>query len=189
MLQKPFRILAIAFTLFVSNISIGQKPYALKSYEVEINGTSSLHDWTSKVTTVDWTGQLAVEGGKLNSAKDVKVVIPVLSIKSEKGSIMDDKTYEAFKSDKNPSITYQLLSVNSTGGRLTAKGNLNMAGVSRTILLNLETRVLPQGDVSISGSCRLNMKDFKMEPPTAVMGTIKVGPMVTLLFNLVLSQS
>jgi hypothetical protein len=33
------------------------------------------------------------------------------------------------------------------------------------------------------------MKDYKMDPPTAVMGTIKVGPEVTVNFDLTVTPS
>lgn len=48
-------------------------------------------------------------------------------------------------------------------------------------------KLLPNGDIQLTGSKKLNMKDFGMEPPTAVLGTIKVGPEVTVNFNLTIS--
>jgi hypothetical protein len=48
---------------------------------------------------------------------------------------------------------------------------------------------LANGDVQIIGSRKLNMKDFNMVPPTAMMGTIKVGEEVTVNFNLTLTNS
>jgi hypothetical protein len=59
-----------------------------------------LHDWTSEVTKLEWAGQLTVEGTSVKAIQNVSVIIPVKSIKSEKGGMMDDKTYEAFIEEK-----------------------------------------------------------------------------------------
>src|SRR5688572_186560 len=90
--------------LITTLLASGQKPYSLKSHKMSVDGTSSIHDWSSDVTKVDWAGQLAVEGTSVKAIQNVVITIPVESIKSEKGGMMDDKTYEAFKSDKNPTI-------------------------------------------------------------------------------------
>jgi polyisoprenoid-binding protein YceI len=60
---------------------------------------------------VEWKGVVTVEGNKVKEIKDVTITILVKSIKSEKGKTMDNKTYEAFKSDKFPNITYKLTEV------------------------------------------------------------------------------
>lgn len=179
--------LACSLALFAVVAAYAQKPYSLKAFAVSVNGTSTLHEWTSEVTKCDWSGQLTVDGGKLKEVKNVTVSFPVESIKSTKGGTMDKKTYEAFQSDKNPNITYKLTSATITGNKITANGTLTMAGATKNVVLLLESTVAANGDVSIEGSHKLNMKDFKMIPPKAVMGTIKVGPEVTILIELTLS--
>jgi hypothetical protein len=64
-----------------------------------------------------------------------------------------------------------------------------MAGTSKPVELTAKGKVLANGDVQIIGSRKLNMKDFNMVPPTAMMGTIKVGEEVTVNFNLTLTNS
>lgn len=175
----------IAGLVLVSTcFAFGQKAYSLKSHKVSVDGTSSLHDWTSEVEKVNWSGKITTEGTSVKAISDVTVVINVTDIKSEKGGMMDDKTYEAFKSEQNPTITYKLTSATVTGSSVKANGNLTMAGVTKPIVLNVATKVLADGSVHLSGSQVINMKDYKMTPPKAVMGTIKVGEKVTLLFEL-----
>lgn len=176
--------LTVGLLLLTASFVIGQKPYALKTHKVSVDGTSSLHDWTSDVTKVDWSGKLNVEGSSVKSVSDVTVTIQVKDIKSEKGGMMDDKTYEAFKSEQNPTITFKLTSATVTGATIKANGTLTMAGVSKPIVMNVTSKVLADGSVHLSGSQVINMKDHKMTPPKAVMGTIKVGEKVTLLFEL-----
>jgi len=166
--------------------AFGQKPYSLKSSKVSVDGTSTIHDWSSDVTKVEWAGQLTVDGKNVKAIQNVVVTIAVEGIKSEKGGVMDEKTYEAFKSDQNPNITFKLTNATITGGTVNANGTLTMAGASKNIVMNAAVKVLADGSVHLSGSQKINMKDYKMTPPKAVMGTIKVGEKVTLLYELTL---
>jgi len=179
--------LIAAFLLLSTAVVFGQKAYSLKSHKMSVDGTSSLHDWTSDVTKVDWSGNLTVEGNSVKAISGVSVKIAVTDIKSEKGGMMDDKTYEEFKSEKFPTITFTLSSATVTGSTVKANGTLTMAGVSKPIAMTVATKVLADGSVHLSGSQVINMKDYNMTPPKAVMGTIKVGEKVTFLFELTVS--
>jgi hypothetical protein len=147
----------------------------------------------SEVTKVEWNGNFVVEGNKIVEVSGVKVRIPVTSIKSEKGRIMDSKTYEAFDSDKNPFVTYTLsaakIAGTSTEFTINSTGTLSMAGASRTIEMPVKAKMLSNGDIQLKGSHKMNMRDYKMEPPTAIMGTIKVGEELTIDFDLTLSTN
>jgi len=167
---------------------LAQTSYKVKTNKLNIAGTSSLHDWVSDATQLEWSGQFDVQDKKIVQVKDVRVKIAVKSIKSEKGGTMDNKTYEAFKSDKNPTITYafQTAKISGSGSDFTLEtsGTLQMAGVTKSIDMTVKAKMLANGDIQLTGSKKLNMKDFGMEPPTAVLGTIKVGPEVTVNFDL-----
>lgn len=178
-------VLAIAFS------SNAQSSFKSKTSKMSVQGSSTLHDWESDVTQLECTGTVMLEEGKLSEIKDVQVKIPVTSIKSTKGKTMDNKTYEAFNSEKNPTIQYKLTSAKISGSgpeyTVNASGNLTMAGTARPVDLDAKAKVLPNGDVQITGSRKLNMRDFNMTPPTAMMGTIKVGEEVTVNFDLTLT--
>lgn len=186
----------IAIFLFLvlpaANVA-GQTAYYLKSGKVTVSGTSSLHDWVSEATKVEWSGNFVVTDKKLKEVTGVKVRIPVTSIKSEKGRIMDNKTYEAFDSDKNPFITYTLSLAKVTGTAIdftiSSTGTLSMAGASRTIEMPVRAKMLSNGDIQLKGAYKMNQRDYKMEPPTAMMGTIKVGEEVTINFDLTLTPT
>jgi len=104
---------------------------------------------------------------------------------------MDNKTYEAFDHEKNPAIVFTLNTkkINVSASTLEAEGTLLMAGVTKPISLTLTYKVLPNGALQIIGSKKLTMTDFKMEPPKAMMGTIKVGNDVTVNFDLTLNSN
>lgn len=188
---NPFVALVIFALMIPAGVS-AQTSYKVKTSKLTIDGTSSLHDWTSEAKELEWTGTFKVQDKKLLEVKDVQVKIPVKSIKSTKGGTMDDKTYEAFKSDKNPSITYKISSAKISGASdfsLATTGALQMAGVTQTISMPVTAKLLPNGDIQLIGSQKLNMKDYKMVPPTAVLGTIKVGPEVIVKFDLTITPA
>lgn len=175
--------ITIAFMILAVTL-YAQNEYVLKANKVTVAGTSTLHDWESDVTKVEWTGTITTEGGKITQLNNVSVRIPVESIKSTKGRIMDGKTYEAFNSEKNPYITYKLQRADLNGDMINANGQLSMAGVTKGIPLKVRAVISSNEEIRLSGSYELKMTDYKMEPPTAVMGTIKVGDEVTVKFDL-----
>jgi polyisoprenoid-binding protein YceI len=187
--KKSILTLLVASLLFVPYLIQGQTAYKGKQNKMSVVGSSTLHEWESEVTQVESKGSFTLENNKLTGIKDVTVKILVTSIKSTKGKIMDNKTYEAFDSDKNPNITYKLTSAKITGSgpeyTVAATGSLTMAGTTKPIDMTAKGKVLANGDVQIVGTHKLNMKDYKMVPPTAMMGTIKVGEEVEVKFDII----
>lgn len=180
--------------LIIGWTASGQDRFALKQIKATVNGTSSLHDWQSDITKVAWKGDTRHEPNHAIEIRDVEVTIPVASIKSKEGKIMDNKTWEAFQSDKHPNIHFTADKANvdivsTTRFNLQATGQLTMAGTTRAISLEGKGVVLPNGDISISISHKLKMTDYKMKPPTAVLGTIKVGDEVTVMFEIILTPA
>lgn len=186
-----------ALTLFLVSLSIhiqAQSDYALKSIKATVQGTSTLHEWESNITKVMFKGSLQSDGKSIKAIRNVEVKVPVEGIKSKEGKLMDNKTYDAFKSDKNPYITFSFNTAqakvdNNNLVSIETTGNLTMAGVTKPVALQAKGKVLDNGDLQLNISKKLKMTEFKMVPPTAMMGAIKVGDEVTVNFNLVLSQT
>lgn len=164
-----------------------QTSYYIKSEKITVAGSSNLHDWVSEVTDMEWSGLMKVENRKLTGVSKVYVKIPVTAIKSDKGRIMNNKTYEAFNDKKYPTISYQMSGATVSGDVIKATGTLSMAGTSKPIEMDVKYKTMTNGDIQLIGSYTINMKDYKMDPPTAVMGTIRVGEEVTVNFDLMLS--
>ncbi len=158
-----------------------------KDSKVEILGTSSVHDWESKVENVTGKGNVKLEGSALKELNNLKVVFEVKSIESGK-SKMNSLTYEALKEEDHPNIIFSLKELSSTSdGKVTGTGKLNLAGKIRTVQVNGNIKITGNS-VIISGEQPLNMTDYDIEPPTAMFGTIKVGEEVTIRYNLVLKK-
>jgi len=154
-----------------------------KSFNMTILGTTNVHDFKSKVTQAK--GEAILNEGK--ELQSLVVEIPVRSIKSGE-KLMDTKTYETFDVDKNPNITFKLTDVNSLhvdGNQVivTLSGNLTMAGVTRKISLKSTGSSDKPGVYEFVGSVALKMTDFKMSPPTAMLGLMKVADAITLKYD------
>jgi hypothetical protein len=174
-------------------IALISADFSLKAVNAIIKGTSTLHDWESKVTIMEGGGSFQLKDNVLASIKDAEIKILVRGIISEEGDKMDNKTYEAFQSDRYPYIIYSfsnaVININDAHVvSVATTGNLSMAGASRPVALLANGKELPNGDLQLTVSKTIKMTDFNMEPPTMFLGTIKVGDEITVSFDFVLSK-
>lgn len=190
--MKTISLLIITVGLLLFQINpLRAQSFKVKSYKMTVQGTSSLHDWESAVEKAECKGFYVMSNKSLMDVKDVVVKIPVTSIKSTKGKIMDNKTYDAFNYEKYPNIVFALSAqkINEKNSTIDLTGNLAMAGTTKSINLTVNYKILPNGELQIIGSKKIAMTDFGMEPPTAMMGTIKVGNDVSVYFEITLTNN
>jgi len=182
--SKTLMLLFISFIFSAGYLQAQSLKINPKTSTMIIYGTTNVHDFKSKVTLIK--GEVVVNGSK--KIQSLNVEVPVRSIKSgEKG--MDNKTYEAFNEGKFPTISFQLVEASSlqiTGDDIsvTVTGNLTMAGSTRKISFKTTGKNLKPGAYEFKGSIPLKMTDFKMKPPTAMLGVMKVGDAITLKFDI-----
>lgn len=148
---------------------------------MEVQGTSSLHDWESSVN--DFTVEANLSG---NQIKDIQFSAIVKSIKSGKSG-MDSNTYKALKEDKYPEIKFYSDQLTIKGEKLTGTGRLTIAGKSQNIPVNLDIK--QNSTITVNGNVNIKMSDYGITPPTAVFGTIKTGDEITIQFNFTLIKS
>jgi len=182
--SKYFMILFISVIFSVSSKVTAQNFNIIPSAaSINVHGTSNVHDWDMKPTKV--TGDIGINGSKqINS---IIIKIEVKTLKSGNG-IMDGKTYDAFEYKKNPYIVFQLteapqVKLTEIDSEITLTGNLTMNGQTRKISIKSSGKITKSGDYQLKGSVPLKMTDFKMKPPTAMLGTMKTGDAVTVKFD------
>ena len=183
--SRSLMMLLISVMLSIPSIVTAQNfTVDPKSSSMTIFGTSNLHDWKTQVTKI--SGELG-----MNSTKNINVLtlkIPISSLKSGKG-IMDGKTSDAFEAKKFPNITFQLTDVVFTKvtekeSEVTLTGNLTMHGESKKFSIKSIAKITNTGNYQFRGSVPLKMTEFKMKPPTAVLGTIKTGDAVNVKYDI-----
>ena len=183
-ISKSFMILIVSILFSIPSVVKAQTfSIVPQTASINVHGTSNVHDWNMKPTKV--TGELGLNSSKQISAITIKV--EVKSLKSGNG-IMDGKTYDAFDYKKNPYIVFQLtdasqakLTENDT--EVTLTGNLSFAGATRKISIKAIGKITKSGEYQLKGTVPLKMTDFKMSPPTAMLGTMKTGDAVTVKFD------
>lgn len=166
--------------------SYGQKTYKINSdSKVLIHGTSTLHDWTIEAQDISGTAK-AEASGELKNIDQLTFKIRTESIESGK-SKMNNYTYEALKSEEHPYISFSLANIKNIGsGKVSAEGFVTIAGVKKKIAVSGEYS-LNGSKISIKGKKDINMKDFNIEPPSVMFGTIVVGEMVNIEYDLILN--
>ena len=97
---------------------------------------------------------------------------------------MNSKTYEALNAKDYPIITFQFKETMAlTDTEIKVFGSLSIAGVTNEIELSANY-ILNDQEITISGLYPLNMRDFGIDPPTAMVGSIKTGELVELSYDI-----
>lgn len=169
---------------------LAQQVFEVKTHSIVVAGTSNLHDWTANAEKVNGNFKVKVDNGKIAAVNAVDVKVDTKSLKSSKGGIMDSKIQDALDAKKNPTISFRSTSgtVNEKAGayKISANGVLTIAGVSQNVVVDAVGKVLPNGDIEFTGTKKIKMTDYKVDPPTAMLGTLTTGDEVTLTFKIVL---
>lgn len=173
--------------------SVGQSQTQFKAVPADensilIEGTSNIHDW--EIIAKDFSSQMDVtmKDGKLEKVNSINLSIPVKSFDSGKGK-MDRNAYEALDAD-----AYEMVSFSSTSPATTimeapgvykalVKGKLSISGTSKMIEIPIILQKTNSA-YTLKADHSLNMVDYKVEPPTALFGTITTGETVNVIFNL-----
>lgn len=156
---------------------------------MQIDGTSTLHDWSSQVKFIRGEGEFTFNGSQIQDITHLKISVAVNSIKSGK-SVMDKITYQALKAEQYPEVYYLLQSVKVLpDNKLATTGKLTIAGITRVANMELSYQPHSAGKITVTGSLPIRMQDYNIDPPTAMMGTIKTGEQVTLHFKAVFTAA
>ena len=165
-------MLLFAFTFFGL---VNAQNITGKSTTVNVAGTSPMHDWVMNGSSATFTG--TANG---NTITNVKFSMPAKSLKSTKGKMMDNKAYDALKSDKAPNISFTAAALNV--GKSNLAGKLSIAGVTKDV--NFPVSVTKNGaSYHITGTENLKLSDFGMERP-GFMG-VKTGDAIKVTVNIV----
>ncbi|MHA7843708.1 MAG: YceI family protein [Winogradskyella sp.] len=152
---------------------------------MKIEGTSSLHDW--HINVEKQAGNIVLEQSETVSVKGLNLTVESESLKSGK-SRMDKNTYKALETDDYKKITFKLkktTEIKSLGDNtyeVKGIGQLTIVGNTKDITMTLKIEI-KDDMVLLSGKNEIKMTDFGVEPPTALLGTIKTGDAITITYK------
>jgi len=162
-----------------------------------IDGTSNLHEWSCKATTLDAAvdfdaaAALQLASAPPKALKKVHVKVPVRSLKCNHNG-MDGNVYKALKAENDDaSISYIMATFESAPGdakdsfTLHTTGSLTIAGVEKKLAMDVIATRMPDGSVRATGMVPIKMTDYGIKPPTAIFGRLKTGDDVKVNFELI----
>lgn len=185
---------AYCLLFFGASPSFGQATYTGTTSDLVVSGTSTLHDWDMKSIKANCTAVFEFNNsGQITGIRNLSFSTPSNALKSDH-TAMDNNAYKALKSDKSPIISYTANSVTVTPGisgvsNVSCSGTLSLAGATLHQDISAVCKLNADNTISVSGSRKISMKDFNIEPPSFMFGTVKTGNDVVLKFNLILKKS
>lgn len=153
--------------------------------ELSIFGTSTLHDWEMTSQNMSGSSEIITDNETLE-VKSLKFTVVVKGLKSGK-SAMDNNTYKALNEDDYPTIKYVLTkatvqSKTSSTHTLNTSGTLTISGKTRDV--NMIVKATKESEaVGFQGQTTFLMSEYGVDPPTALLGTVKTGDEITIKFN------
>jgi polyisoprenoid-binding protein YceI len=153
---------------------------------VWVEGTSTVRSYRCESTSVTGSAQASsAQLADLATVPRAEVSIPVASLDCRNGT-MNGHMRKALKAEQNPTIRLRASGVQvSPSGAARISGDLTIAGQTRPVSID-GTAASEDGKVRVRGSKRLVMTDFGVQPPTLMMGTMKVAAPVTIGFDVTL---
>lgn len=177
----------VAFLLFSGVLVAQESKVNIKESKLTILGTSNVHDWHVNAEVMSGKAVFVSEGNTLKEVKSLNFVLGSEGLKSGKSG-MDKNTYKALKTGTYKNIEFKLLSVAKITKKsegvfaVETQGNLTICGVTKKVNQVFTVKVNGEKYV-LSGKQTIDMTTYNVEPPTALMGTIKTGKEVTADFS------
>jgi hypothetical protein len=187
--------------------------YAARSgSKMRIEGTSNIHDWQVESPFIGGMMEVGpgfptepgqtVTPGKVPAKVDVFVQVRSLKSVEKDGKPysdkMDEVMWEHLRETANKRIVYRLTELTLKEAPkakdapyvFDAQGELAVAGTTNKIALVVNVLPLPDNKLKVTGSTKLKMTDFKVEPPSPkiALGLIKTGDEIKLIFEWMLAQ-
>lgn len=183
----------IFLTVSLSIQAVSPVTYSASGHQIRINGNSNVQRWSAEVPRATAVGDFVVNNGRLEAISRLTVEVDATAIRGSEGNIMTEKIHESLKVQQNPRIVFRFSgmdNISQTGNEftVTASGNLTVAGVSRPVELVATGRVMPNGDIQISGVEEMKMTTWNIQPPRAMLGALRTTDDISVNFSLTLKK-
>jgi polyisoprenoid-binding protein YceI len=165
-----------------------------KGTVINVSGTSNVHGWTMTSTLAESQGVFKLNAkDEIINLSNFSFSTAAKSLKSGKSS-MDSRTYKTLKADEFRTISYHLKSVDiamiqPNKYKIQTKGNVTIAGKSQPIAMVVTAVVNADQSITCTGTTPLKLTDFGIEPPSFMLGAMKVGNDLTIKFDLDYNKS
>ena len=188
-------LVAFSLALLVVARAPGQPvtyPFDPDSSRIWIDGTSNnTPHWTVYATQFEGSVTLSAKADSAYAAVEAaSLTVPTKMIKSKKSGIMDRVMYDALDVKTYPEVLFTLTSVSDlvvitpATASLTVHGELTLGGQTNEVAIPVEATLREDAMVVFSGSHTIVLEDYGLQPPTAMFGSLRTGPEVTVTVSL-----
>lgn len=194
-IASPFQFKYLSLLVFLCFAVTGnlnaQGTYQLSGSgnAIKIVGKSNVHDWTMTASNpvCDANFGALTSEGIPKSLNSLNFKVNATNLKSDSES-MNKRAYKTMKADAHPQITFKLISASitpSTKNKFTIKasGTLTIAGVSKVINMLVNGEVKSDNTITCTGQQKLKLTEFGIQPPSFMLGAMKVGDDLAISFN------
>ncbi len=169
--------------------------------KLALSGTSNVNKFTCECTQK--FSPMAVGATSSSNRSQIVFANTALKLTTTKldcgQKIMNKDMYRTLKAEEYPYITIELKKAQFPVGvtiddcaewvELDAETVITIAGNARKVPLKVKARNLASGRFQFRSAQALKMTDFGIQPPTAMMGAIKVRDAITIQFDLIVTVS
>lgn len=170
--------------------------------ELSIDGTSTLHPWTTRTDSVGFVFHVAPGTARPADARGLATLVRTQAVHGasvdvavhklrSKESKLDKNLWKAMRNDEFPNVHFELASYTlgaaHAGDTLSirAQGTLTICGKEQKLELEALAHA-GAGGLWLVGSKELLMSDYGIRPPTMMMGALRVGDRVQVHYRLLL---
>eukprot|EP01012_Entosiphon_sulcatum_P040014 TRINITY_DN53641_c0_g1_i1.p2 TRINITY_DN53641_c0_g1~~TRINITY_DN53641_c0_g1_i1.p2 ORF type:complete len:211 (+),score=15.46 TRINITY_DN53641_c0_g1_i1:82-633(+) len=173
-------------------VTVAQTAYQLAQTggsSIKVTGTSNVHDWSITSKQFESKGTFNFNSlGEMTDVTALKFTLATKSLKSGKSG-MDERTYKSLNEKEFPKISYRLTfatvtMVQANRYSILASGILTIAGKTQSLSMKVIALVNADGSISCHGSENLMLTDYGIEPPSFMLGAMKVGNNLIIHFEL-----
>lgn len=156
---------------------------AQQNVEFTVSGTSTIRGWTctapGKIAVTPGSG--APVTGFAKGVQSATVTVRVNDFTCPNPE-MRDHLLQAMRADKFAEIVYRLETYELAGSQVQASGTMTITGSSQPFTFPMMVKAGTTG-VEFSGSTRLDMTAYGVDPPVVMGGLLKVGPQIRIQFK------
>ena len=154
-----------------------------------VEGTSTVHDWSCDAEQITAVLDGTTSDGALTGLSALTVTVPVAGLECGNGT-MNGKLRAALGTAP---IRFTLSAARvglPNGGRFAveADGRLTLHGTTRAQRVTAQGQVLGDGRYRLTGSVPVTMSQFGVDPPTAMLGTLRTGDRTTVRFDVTVTR-
>lgn len=182
--------LVIVVLILLPGLSSAQVRLGANNAKIVVEGTSNIHDWIMTSNTGSCNGTFTTDAdGNPTAVSNLNFIVNVVTLKSEKGSTMDNNAYKAMASDKYPAVKFVSTSstVKSNGANsftITSPGKLSISSGTKDVTLIATGKINADKSITIEGKYKLLTTDYNVKPISIMLGAIKTSPDVNILYHI-----